>query len=302
MIILVTGSDGQLGNCLKDVVNLSIPTDNEWIFLSRKELDITDLENVEAIFNKYKPDYVINCAAYTNVDKAFSNHEEAEKAYIINEYGSINLITQCEHYNSKLVHISTDFVFDGKKNTPYKTDDETNPLSIYGKSKLAGERRILKHNNAYVIRTSWLYSEYGNNFFKTMYNRIKNYEPTFVVDDQVGTPTYAGDLAKYIYDAVTYRGFVSNLNHFSSEGCCSWYDFAKTIELLNNPGLTLGRVKIYPISTKGYEEKIGKNLENRPSYSVLSNNDKLYPAPHWLESLQKFFYKYKNIDEQKEVV
>lgn len=294
MIILVTGGDGQLGRCLKDVVNSSIPNNNEWVFLSRKELDITDMENVERVFDKYKPDYVVNCAAYTNVDKAFENHDEAEKAYIVNEFGPLNLARRCEYYNAKLIHISTDFVFDGTKNTPYEIDDETNPLSVYGNSKLSGEKRVIRnHENTFVIRTSWLYSEYGNNFFKTMYNRINGHEPTFVVNDQVGTPTYAGDLAKYIYDVVTYRGLSDRINHFSSEGCCSWYDFAKAIELLNSPGLTLGRVKIYPISTANYEKKIDKILAKRPSYSVLSNNDKLYATPHWLESLRKFFFKYK---------
>lgn len=298
MTILVTGGDGQLGTCLKDIINESKNNSNKWVFLSKKELDITDIDNVEEVFDKYEPDYIINCAAYTNVDNAPNN---ISKVYQINMLGPLNLTICAKYYNAKVIHISTDFVFDGLKNTPYNTTDNTNPLSVYGVSKLEGEKAILKHKNSTVIRTSWLYSEHGNNFFKTMYNRITNNEFTTVVNDQIGTPTYAKDLAEVIYYIITYNNFENKVYHYSNEGCCSWYDFAKAIELLLKPDLKTNEGVIQPISTELYEKINNKKMEKRPVFSVLSKDEikkyKIGNIPHWLESLRKCFNIYTKKNE-----
>ena len=294
MIILVTGGEGQLASCLKDKVSES---NNKWIFLSKKEMDITKVESVDNILKKYEPNVIINCAAYTNVDKAVN---EAGKAFLINELGPLHLAICAKHYGARVIHISSDFVFDGTKNTPYNENDKTNPISIYGKSKLAGEKVVLKYNNSTVIRTSWLYSEYGNNFFKTMFNRIITKEKTFVVNDQIGTPTYAMDLANFLF--YTVENNLSNLEnkiyHFSNEGCASWYDFAKTIELflIENISNYINEDIINPISTNGYNEIIGKTLEKRPAYSVL-NKEELnkiveYKNRHWISALYECIDKY----------
>lgn len=288
MNILVTGGDGQLATCLKKHTIKS--KNNNYIFLNRKELDIADIEAIKMIFEKYNISLVINCAAYTNVDKA---PEEIEKAYLINETGPLNLTICAKQYNAKVIHISTDFVFDGEKNTPYKETDKTKPLSVYGASKLAGEKAIFKFNNTMVIRTSWLYSEYGHNFFKTMINLILQNKKTYVVNDQVGTPTYAMDLADFLFNLVenNLERFENKIFHFSNEGCCSWYDFAKTIEIYlmrNSKDLNLNNV-INPVSTYEYQCLVKKMLELRPSYSVLSKAEikKTYKniIPHWISSL-----------------
>ena len=295
MTILVTGGDGQLGTCLKKKVYNS---ENKWIFLSRKDLDITNIENIDEIFERYEPNVIINCAAYTNVDKAPS---ENRKAYAINELGPLYLTICARHYDARIIHISTDFVFSGEKNTPYNENDETNPLSVYGLSKLAGENAILKYENSTVVRTSWLYSEYGNNFFKTMVNRIKNNQSTNVVNDQIGTPTYAMDLAGFLYSTIEYNldKLENRVYHYSNEGCCSWYDFAKLIEIIISPKfknrLVVDNI-IKPISTKEYIKKCDKVLEIRPSYSVLDKSEvnKIlkFPIRHWFSALKDCINRY----------
>lgn len=288
MTILVTGGDGQLATCLK---KKSLKSKNNWVFLTRTELDITNIENIDKVFEKYEPDVIINCAAYTNVDKAFS---ERNKAYAINEIGPLYLTICARHYNAKVIHISTDFVFDGDKNTPYSESDETNPLSIYGLSKLAGENAVLRYDNSVVIRTSWLYSEYGNNFFKTMINRILDNQKSFVVNDQIGSPTYAMDLADFLFNVIEIKvdKLENKIYHFSNEGCCSWYDLAKAIEThlwgyINY--LLRERDLINPISTEEYQKMIDRTLEIRPSYSVLGKDEvkKIIDTPirHWLVAL-----------------
>ena len=288
LTILVTGGDGQLASCLKKCV---FSSRNKWIFLSRKELDITNIENVDSVFEQYEPDVILNCAAYTNVDKA---PEDKELAYAINAAGPLYLAICARYYDAKVIHISTDFVFGGLKNTPCKETDETYPLSEYGLSKLMGENNILKYDNTSVIRTSWLYSEYGNNFFKTMIKRIKNNQKSCVVNDQVGTPTYAVDLARFLFDIIENKldKIENKIYHYSNEGCCSWYDFAKCIEIcLHNrtKDLLIANNLIMPISTEDYEKMINKKLEIRPSYSVLSKSeiDNLldFPIRHWFLAL-----------------
>lgn len=305
MKVIVTGGDGQLATCLKKYTTKN--SKSEYIFMSKNELDITDLDKIEYIFEKYNPDLIINCAAYTNVDKA---PDEIEKAYLINETGPLNLTLCARHYDAKIIHISTDFVFDGEKNTPYKETDKTNPLSVYGASKLAGEKAILSFNNAMVIRTSWLYSEYCHNFFKTMITRIMNDDKTYVVNDQIGTPTYAMDLAKFLYEFIenNLANFENQIFHFSNEGCCSWYDFAKAIEIYTKnyvKDLKLSENIINPISTLDYYNLVGKMLELRPSYSVLSKNEikKLDKVAirHWLSALYNCIDRYMLLTAYDEI-
>lgn len=306
MNILVTGGDGQLATCLKKI---TYNTDNHYIFMSKKELDITNIDEIEEVFEKYNFELIINCAAYTNVDKA---PEEIEKAYLINEIGPLNLTLCARHFGAKIIHISTDFVFDGEKNIPYKETDKTNPLSVYGASKLAGEKAILGFDNSMVIRTSWLYSEYGKNFFKTMFNLIMKRDKAYVVNDQIGTPTYAMDLARFIYFFVenSFDKFENKVFHFSNEGCCSWYDFAKAIEIFVKRCDIIGTMidnSINPVSTYEYQKMSNKLLEIRPCYSVLSKNElkKIYEQPinHWLISLHNCIINYvlmKAYDEEFE--
>ena len=301
MVILVTGGEGQLASCFKSSHKL---IDNKWIFLSKKELDITNVDNVGEVFEKYEPDVIINCAAYTNVEKA---EEDKETAKLVNAIGP-KVLAQCaRHYNAKLIHISTDFVFNGDKPLPYRYDDRTRALSYYGKSKLDGENNIKNYDNVYIFRTSWLYSEYCRNFFKTMYNRIKNGEKTFVVNDQVGTPTYARDLANFIIYTIennTLEKAKSRILHFSNEGCCSWYDFAKSIEIEYNRfdgGESLSSNIINPISTFDYRIMLGRYTAERPFKSVLNNEgiETIYNKPirHWLEAMNECYIRNRNVSE-----
>lgn len=286
MCILVTGANGQLASCIKEVVeNRNI--EKEFLFLDKEELDITNIDNVERVFNENPINIVVNCAAYTNVDDAINN---VEKAYKINEQGPINLALCAKNYDAKMIHISTDYVFNGETNKPYSPDDKPSPCGVYGASKLAGEDAIFNFDNTMIIRTSWLYSNYGRNFYKTIINRIHQNLETHVVDDQIGTPTYAMDLAEYIVDLIELNNIPHKILHYSNNGCCSWYDFAKLIELIHNsmfPNYDL----IKPCSTHDYWLKYGGKKTIRPFYSVLSkteteelNNKKIN---HWVESLYK---------------
>jgi dTDP-4-dehydrorhamnose reductase len=301
MVILVTGGEGQLASCFKSSHKL---IDNKWIFLSKKELDITNTDNVGEVFEKYEPDVIINCAAYTNVEKAEENKETAK---LVNAIGP-KVLAQCaRHYNAKLIHISTDYVFSGESPLPYLYDDRTRPLSYYGRSKLEGENIIKNYDNVYIFRTSWLYSEYCHNFFKTMYNRIKNGEKTFVVNDQIGTPTYARDLANFIIHIIennTLEKAKSHILHFSNEGCCSWYDFAKSIEIEYNRfdgGESLSSNIINPISTFDYRIMLGRDIAERPFNSVLDNEgiETIYKKPirHWLEAMNECYIRNRNVSE-----
>lgn len=290
MNIIVTGGEGQLARCLKQTVENN-KTENNYYFFSKKDLDITNEENIKNIFTQYNIEYVVNCAAYTNVDAAINN---IDKAYKINKEGPYILSKICKEYNTKLIHISTDFVFSGTQNIPYKTKDCTHPLSVYGHSKKAGESLLIPFDNVLIIRTSWLYSDFGKNFFNTMYDRVVNNLETFVVNDQIGTPTYAMDLSEFIYNIIEYNEEFNTENkilHYSNEGCCSWYDFAKTIELIYNIKNNKTSNIIKPISTYDYEEMVNKILALRPKYSVLSKDclkDYNYAKNrHWIEALME---------------
>lgn len=299
MNIVVTGGEGQLANCIKEYISNKNNKHN-YIFLSKKELDITDFEVVKEKLKHYKANIVINCAAYTNVDAA---NENITKACSINQYGVLYLVKATEEINAKLIHISTDFVFDGNSNVPYEPECKcVNPISIYGKSKLAGEEIAMKYKHTMVIRTSWLYSSYGKNFAKTMFKRILNEEETFVVDDQIGSPTYALDLACFIVgiiENIDNNSFLNKIIHYSNNGLCSWYDFAKAIEFILNKNTTN---IIKPCTTQEYKNLIKKEIAERPIYSVLSKKSSEqingYYNDFWLTSLEKCISKLKN--EQKE--
>ncbi len=279
--ILVTGSYGQLGNELHELADQGLPY--HFIWTDVDTLDITDKEALRNFINKNPIDLLINCAAYNAVDKA---EEEKEIAELINTK-AVKLLAEVSKENgAKYIHISTDYVFNGKTFLPYKETDTPNASSVYGISKLKGEKEALKYDNALIIRTAWLYSSYGKNFVKTMLRLGTERESLNVISDQVGTPTYAHDLAKTIISIINHinnnnKDFNPGIYNFSNEGVCSWYDFA--VFIMKSAGLSC---KVLPIETKDYPLPA-----NRPFYSVL-NKSKIRSAfnieiPHWKESLDK---------------
>lgn len=255
MVVLITGSNGQLGQALQSI-SKNYPKFH-FVFATSKELDITNKDSIKAIFEKTKPNFCINAAAYTAVDKAES---EPETAHLINVIGSENLAEVCKNYDVTLLHVSTDFVFDGEKLVPYTEDDATNPQSIYGQTKLEGEKAIQnileKH---YIIRTSWLYSDFGNNFMKTMLRLAKERTSLGVVNDQIGTPTHAGDLAEALLRIISSDKKAYGIYHYSNEGKASWYDFAQKIFEINKVEINLEPIPTSQFSTPA----------KRPKYSVL---------------------------------
>ncbi|PKB42622.1 dTDP-4-dehydrorhamnose reductase [Cellulophaga sp. RHA19] len=255
--ILVTGANGQLGKCIYDVAK-GYP-EYSFHFKSSKDLDITDNEALQKLFIKEKYNYCINSAAYTAVDKAESNKEAA---FLVNAKAVKFLAEVCKKTETTFIHISTDFVFDGTKTSPYTETDTPNPINVYGESKLKGEEYIQEILSEYfIIRTSWVYSEYGNNFVKTMLRLGKEREELSVVNDQIGSPTYAGDLANVILKIIETRSVNYGLYHYSNEGEISWFDFAKEIFRINNINIKLSPIKSeeYPTPAK------------RPNNSVMVN-------------------------------
>jgi dTDP-4-dehydrorhamnose reductase len=278
MKILVTGSNGQLGSEFR-LLAPACP-DFQFIFTDVAELDITSEADVSAMVKDEQPAVIINCAAYTAVDKA---EQEDNLAFLINATAVGNLARVASKFNALLIHISTDYVFDGKGFKPYIEDDPTNPVSLYAKSKHAGEQQVQSYaNKALIIRTSWLYSEFGHNFVKTMMKYGKERGLLNVVFDQTGTPTYARDLAQTILDILQKQKISDGVEvfHYSNEGVTSWYDFAKAIIELS--GITC---KINPIETKEYPLPA-----TRPFYSVF-NKSKIkqrfqIEIPYWKDSLK----------------
>lgn len=280
MRILVTGANGQLGMTFRAIAPKH--PEHEFFFCTSKELDVTDPNSVEAVIQNYTPEVVINCAAYTAVDRA---EEEPEKAYAVNADGVKNLVDACQKISAALIHFSTDYVFDGRKNKPYTEIDEPNPINIYGKSKLAGEKHVLSSDlKATVIRTSWVYSEFGNNFVQTMLRLGRERKSLNVVNDQFGSPTYARDLAVASLIVAQYsKRFISppSLYHFSNDGVISWFDFASEIMILAK-----SKCEICPISSNLFPQ-----LAERPSFSVLKKSkfieDFNLKTTNWKESLMK---------------
>ncbi|MGE0077950.1 MAG: dTDP-4-dehydrorhamnose reductase [Bacteroidales bacterium] len=274
--IIVTGANGQLGSEIKKEAS-NFPHFN-FIFTDYQELDITNASNVDEFININKPIFLINCAAYTAVDKA---EQEEAKANQLNAIAPKILAETCKKYGVKLIHISTDYVFDGKANTPYNEDAQVNPLSVYGNTKLIGEQNVIQSGVGMVIRTSWLYSAYGNNFVKTILKHASSKPALNVVFDQTGTPTWANDLAKAVLEIVKQgpENFKPQVFHYSNEGVCSWYDFAHEIVELSKINCTIN-----PIETKDYP-----TLAVRPQYSVMNKQKirNLYnvKVPYWRLSL-----------------
>jgi len=274
--ILVTGSNGQLG------IELGVLARNypelTFTLTDLPELDITNQHLLEEFISSGNFDFIINCAAYTAVDKA---EEEPEKAYLINETGVRNLARGAKNCGSKFIHISTDYVFDGLANVPYKENDATNPQSAYGNSKLAGEKAIMEiGGSAVIVRTSWLYSPFGNNFMKTILRLARERNELNIVFDQTGTPTYSEHLAHGILQIIETsvrqpNSFHEGIYHFANEGVCSWYDFA--LEIIEQANINC---KINPIETGDYP-----TLAKRPQYSVMSKakfrSVFCFDIPHW---------------------
>ena len=280
-VILITGANGQLGN------ELNIASKNfygyDFIFTDIDTLDITNSLQISDFINKSQPDWIINCAAYNFVDKAES---EPDKADSINALAVKNIIDSIHGSECRLIHISSDYVYDGKASVPYNEDSQTNPLSAYGRSKLAGEKYALRHPGTMVIRTSWLYSSFGTNFVKTILRHAGEKPSLRVVFDQTGTPTYASDLAgaiMFIISGVIRNHFAlkAGIYNYSDEGVCTWYDFAT--EIINIAGL---ECRVNPVLTRDYRQEA-----ERPAYSVMDKykikeNYGLL-IPHWRSSLKQ---------------
>lgn len=275
--ILVTGCNGQLGKELQAIAN-QYPQ-FQFLFASREDLKLHHFGLVENFFIGTQPQFCINCAAYTAVDKA---EGEKDLAMLVNGEAVGNLAAICKKYNTKLIHISTDYVFDGESETPYKEDDATNPINTYGASKLLGEQLCMKENaESIIIRTSWVYSSFGNNFVKTMMRLMSERNEINVVSDQMGSPTYAADLAKAILDIIESKKWTAGIYHYSNEGKISWYEFAIAIKEMNE-----SVCKVNPIATAQHP-----TAAKRPHYSLL-NKDKIKTVfqiqiPDWKDSLKK---------------
>lgn len=255
--ILVTGANGQLGRCLKDFVMKSDNIEFQFVFMDKQQLDITRKELIETFFFSNKIDYCINCAAYTNVDLA---ETEVEKAFSVNSDGPAFLAEECKEQGAVLIHISTDYVFDGNTDYPYLPDDLPNPINVYGKSKLEGERRASNQNpKTIIVRTSWLYSQYGKNFYTTMLRLMAEKDELNVVSDQIGKPTDANDLAEFLYHLVESGQSEPKIYHFAGKEQMSWFEFAQKIAKENG-----FKTKINPIPTAQYPTPAA-----RPKWSVL---------------------------------
>jgi dTDP-4-dehydrorhamnose reductase len=274
--IIVFGASGQLGQCFKKVVEQNKL--GGYIFPDEGEANILDAEAIEKLFVRHNPTHCVNCAAYTAVDKAESDEHAA---FAVNSTGVENLADMCNSYDVILIHISTDFVFSGNTNMPLKEYAETNPVSIYGESKLAGEQVIPKLLNKYfILRTGWLYSEYGNNFVKTILKIGRERGQIKVINDQTGTPTYAIDLALAIIQIISSGINKYGLYHYANEGQATWFDFASAIHRFASTG-----VSVLPIPTTEYP-----TAAKRPAYSVMDKS-KIKQTfnlniPEWQDSLK----------------
>lgn len=277
MKILVTGAGGQLGKCFQEASG-NYP-DLDFTFTTSEELDLSQFAVVGAYLRREKFDICINCAAYTKVEQA---EKEQEMAYFINAESVQNLARDCEESGTILIHFSTDYVFNGNKRSPYTEDDATDPLNVYGASKLLGEEYIREETGEYMIfRTSWLYSNLGNNFFKTIKARAEAGETLNITTSQKGTPTNAHDLAKFVLTIISENRMHFGLYHYSNEGEATWYDFAQEI------------LKLMNSTTELNENNDFETLAVRPAYSVLSKQKvrEVFQIPvlNWKDSLKQLF-------------
>ncbi len=285
--ILVTGASGQLGQCFQKLAKEF--QSYKFLFCSSRELDITSAEKVEKFFNNNKIDYCINTAAYTNVEQA---EIDKESAYAVNDMGAGHIAQACSKNGVILFHFSTDYVFNGKLNRPYKESDEVEPISVYGASKLAGEERIASVlDQFFIFRTSWLYSEFGHNFYKTILKKAEENAELNITTTQMGTPTNANDLAHYVLNIIESGSQNFGIYNFSNQGEATWYDFA--LEILSYSGkldqVTLNKTGFF------------KTLAERPEYSVLSKDKAMQnfgPIKGWKESLHKLIDENPSIPDQ----
>lgn len=273
--IIIVGGKGQLGQCLQEKISGAY----NFVFLGSADLDISDAAQIAAVFEQYKPVYCINCAAYTAVDQA---EEDLDRAFEINEFAVKRLAENCVKHGTTLIHISTDFVFNGDSSIPLTETLHTSPVNVYGLSKLKGEQEIQQvMEQYYIIRTSWLYSEKANNFVKTMLKLAQSRSELTVIYDQVGTPTYAMDLAEVILKIVQNDPAAYGVYHYSNEGVASWYDFAKAVFEFAEIDM-----KVLPVASSAFITKA-----KRPHYSVLDKTKiKLalgIEIPYWRESLNR---------------
>ena len=280
--ILVTGKDGQLGYALQELSENQF--EFTWKFTDRSELDITDLIKTQSVLKQFQPDWIINTAAYTDVDGAEFNQK---LAFSVNAEGPFNLAKAATLVDAKLLHISTDYVFDGTKNEPYTETDKPNPLQIYGKSKLEGENKIKEVDvPGIILRTSWLYGHHGENFVKKIMKLSEEKEEIQVVDDQIGSPTYTNDIVEAIFELMLVHSFQKmELIHFANQGSISWYEFATKIIFLYGKKCILK-----PISSDTV-----KQVARRPKFSKLDtsyfNQNYQFKIPKWDISLEKYITK-----------
>jgi len=273
--ILIIGAGGQLGQCLKTVSERRGITDI--VFPAETDANILDQAGLKALLEKENPVFVINCAAYTAVDKA---EDEVELAKAVNETGAANLALACAANGATLIHVSTDFVFEGNEVKLLVEDDDANPINVYGQTKLDGEKAVIALlKEHFILRTSWLYSEYANNFVKTMLKLGADRDELNIIADQVGTPTYAIDLANAIFDIISSSSNAYGVYHYSNEGVTSWFDFAKAIFDISGTN-----VKASPIPGSAYPTKA-----TRPAFSVMDKskikNTFNLAIPYWRDSL-----------------
>ncbi len=282
-LIIVTGKNGQLGKALQKL-SLNYLSLFDFLFVDREQLDLSNPETISFFFQKNRPQYFINCAAYTAVDKAES---EKDLAYTVNATSVGSLAKECAKINCQFITISTDYVFDGKASKPYTESDATNPLNQYGYSKLMGEKLALENNpQSIIIRTSWVYSSHGNNFVKTMLRLMNEKDEIKVVNDQIGSPTFANDLAEAILKIISHLSSVnyhlsSQIFHFSNEGIISWYDFAVAIQ-----SLSVLSCKVLAIPSSDYPTPAKRAL-----FTVMDKQKFIHqfhiPLKDWKESLQE---------------
>ncbi|RYE05594.1 MAG: dTDP-4-dehydrorhamnose reductase [Sphingobacteriaceae bacterium] len=283
--IIVFGASGQLGQCLKQVAAEMDITDIA--FPDETEGNILNPETLKALFAKHQPKYAINCAAYTAVDKA---EDELDLARKINKTGVANIAALCKQFDAALVQVSTDFVFEGNSPHPLVETDSANPISVYGLTKLEGEQVITEHIEKYfILRTSWLYSEHANNFVKTMLKLGHDRDELKIIADQIGSPTYAIDLASVVLQIIESGSAAYGLYHYSNEGVTSWYDFAQGIFDISKT-----EVKTFPIRTSEYPTKA-----TRPAYSVMDKSKikKTFgiEIPYWRHSLERCIAALQNL-------
>lgn len=276
--VLITGGSGQLGSDIEEVL---LKQQYQAYSFSKNELDVTNYELVAQTVNLVKPDVVIHCAAYTKVELAEDNQDDA---YLINAIGARNIALACEEIKAKLVYISTDYVFDGNKQGKYNEFDLPNPMNIYGSSKLAGENIVRElHRKYFIVRTSWLYGKNGNNFVKTMLNLAEKDSPIKVVNDQVGSPTYTTDVAEKVSELI--RTNLYGVYHVTNSGECNWFEFAaKIFELAQK------KVDLVPVSSEEFVQKA-----SRPRNSVLDHMglrlNNFSDMRHWVKALEDYFYR-----------